>query len=137
PLGADVAAEAGDQQVLAASRQVEEAVAVEAAQIATGDAPLAPAGALPDVAEKGVAGDDDFALLHADIEVGQGPARGAGAVVPGNVEAHHRGAFRQAVALVHRQSQGPGAEDLPGGHPAAPHGDKGKAPRWSPAGLGG
>ncbi|MNT41340.1 hypothetical protein D3C72_1776970 [compost metagenome] len=102
PVRVHIAAEAGDELVLPASLEVQVAICVEFAQVASGP-PLAGEGRLAQVAEQGAAADLNLAIIgQAHPHMGQWPADTAGTVGARPVEADHRGAFGEAIALEHR-----------------------------------
>ena len=105
PLGRDVAAEARDQHVLLAALHMDEAVAVDAAQIA-GRPPCRHRRRIAEVAAEQAAGDFELAVRgHAHAGVRQRPPDAAGTLRARQVERLHRAPFGQTVALAGRDAQ--------------------------------
>ena len=103
--GDDVAAEGGDQHVLLAAADVQEAVGVDRAEVAAWATTAARLGARRDSREQ-AAGDLDLAVgRHAQIAHAAARGRRCRPVGAGQVERLHRSAFGQAVALVGRNAE--------------------------------
>ncbi|CAH0305408.1 hypothetical protein SRABI70_04518 [Pseudomonas sp. Bi70] len=105
PVGVDVAAKAGGELVFLAALEKQVAVGVERADIAGGQ-PVAGERRLAQITQQRRAAHPHFTVFgDAHLDVGQRAADAARPVVRRRVEAHHRGAFGQPVALVDRQVQ--------------------------------
>ena len=91
PLRRDVAAERGDQQVLAPALQVQVTVAVEAGEVAGRESIVAGRG-LPGVAEEGASAHGQFAVFDEQFGVAERTTNAVG-VVAGAVDRQHRATF--------------------------------------------
>ena len=107
------------------------------AEIAGGQ-PLADLRRLAEIAEHLRAPDQHLAVVgQAQLDVRQRPADRADAPCFGRVQADHRSAFGQAVALEHRQAEPLGAFEQLRRHPPATDGDEAQRSRQRQALLGG
>ena len=123
PLGADVAAPGGDVHGLAAALDVGEALVVDVAEVAGAQRP-GRRRRLAGVAEEARAVDQQLAVgVHPQRGVAEHPAHAARPRGAGPVEADHRRALAQPVALEHRQAQRRGAGQQRGRHARAAHRD--------------
>lgn len=133
PLGADVAAEGGDDQVVAPAVHVHEAGVVQMAQVTGAHHRCRAAGRRPQIAQKAAAADFQFAVARAQPQMRQRPPGTARPVGARRVQTDHRGALGQAVALVHRQPAATGGDDLRRRHAGATDRHEPQRPRRTPA----
>ncbi|MNN02666.1 hypothetical protein D3C81_1153330 [compost metagenome] len=103
PFRVDVAPETGDELVLLAALEIEKTFRVELAQIAARP-PLIGVRRVAQITEQCGPLDQHLAVLgQAHFNMRQRSANAAGAACAGAIEAHHRGAFGQAVTFINRQ----------------------------------
>lgn len=104
PLGIHVASEAGDELVLLATREVEEASGIEMAEI-SGWPPVPVERRLAQIAQQGRAAHQHFAVLgDTHLDVRQRAANASRTLRTGAVQANHRGAFGEPVAFEDRKA---------------------------------
>ncbi len=135
PFRVHVAPVRGDELVLAAPVQHEEAV-VEMPEIA-GREPLVSAFGFAEVAEHPRAADKDFAVGgDANFGVRQRASDGADAALGRRVETDDGAAFGQAIAFEHRQPERLGPAQQRGRHASAAHRDEAQRLRQRRTALG-
>jgi len=128
PFRIDVAAEGGDELVLLAPVQHQEAV-LEVAEVA-GRQPVARGRRLAEVAEHARAAHFDLAVgRKAHFGMRERTADRADAARARRVHAHHRGAFGQAVAFEGRNAEHLGAAQHAGRHARAADGGEAQTGR--------
>ena len=107
PFRTDVPAKGGNEEIVLASVNRQEPVAVDLAEIAGPPWPLRRPLVRVAIGDRRAV-DDDLACVDRNAEPIQRPADGAGRRSPGAVDAHDGAAFGKAVAFVRGNPERPG-----------------------------